>query len=239
MENIKVLIVEDKILIAEGIAATLRSHQLDVAGICATGEEAILHVKHNKPDLVLMDIELGGGIDGIATAKLLQEQHPVPVIYLSDFGDKKTVERAKQTLPANYLTKPFIEADLVRAIEIAFTNANAKNSMSNHSTASRNVFLKDKNVFIKLTCDDILFLEADRAYCKVVTDEKEYVISNSMNHIHEQLNKNDFLRVHRSNIVNLNRVRSIDGNVIGLGTRSVTMSKEYRDDFLSRIKFLR
>jgi DNA-binding LytR/AlgR family response regulator len=239
MENIKVLIVEDKILIAEGIAATLRSHSLDVTGVCTTGEEALTHVKNYKPDLVLMDIELGGAIDGISTAKLLQEIHPVPIIYLSDFGDKKTVERAKQTLPANYLTKPFVDADLVRAIEIAFTNANAKNNSASQPSFKKHVFLKDKNIFIKLACDDILFLEADRAYCKVITGDKEFVLSNSMNHVHEQLNKNDFIRIHRSYIVNLSRVTSINGNVIGFGSRSVTMSKEYRDDFLGRIKFLR
>jgi DNA-binding LytR/AlgR family response regulator len=239
MENIKVLIVEDKILIAEGIAATLRNHSLDVIGICPTGEEALLYIETVKPDLVLMDIELGGALDGISTAKLLQDVHPVPIIYLSDFGDKKTVERAKQTLPANYLTKPFVDADLVRAVEIAFTNSNAKNNVSNKASLKKHVFLKDKELFIKLACDDILLLEADRAYCKVITVDREFVLSNSMNHIHDQLNKNDFIRIHRSHIVNLNRVTSIDGNMIGLGSRSVTMSKEYREDFLSRIKFLR
>lgn len=239
MENIKVLIVEDKMLIAEGIAATLRSHSFEVAGICSNGEEALEQAKDNKPDLVLMDIELKGSMDGISTARLLQDIHPVPVIYLSDFADKKTVDRAKQTLPANYLTKPFVDADLVRAIDIAFTNANAKNSTPTTASLPKHVFLKDKSVFIKLACDDILYLDAGRAYCKVITDDKEYMISTSMNHIHDQLNKNDFVRVHRSHIVNINRVTSIDGNQIGLGAKTVAMSKEYRDDFMSRIKFLR
>jgi len=107
MEQIKVLIVEDKLLIAEDIAAKLRKHNLDVIGIHDRGEDALAGLDEGLPDLILMDINLAGELDGIETARRIQEKHVIPIIYLSDYTDSNTVNRAKQTLPANFLSKPF------------------------------------------------------------------------------------------------------------------------------------
>src|SRR6218665_168381 len=126
MEKIKVLIVEDKLLTAEDIALRLKEHNMEVVGICTSGEQAVEEAISTKPDLILMDVELDGAMDGISAAQVISQQQSVPIIYLSDFTDSRTLDRAKKTLPANYLTKPFNEADLIRAIDLAFSNANAK-----------------------------------------------------------------------------------------------------------------
>jgi DNA-binding LytR/AlgR family response regulator len=238
MTAINVLIVEDKVLIAEDIAARLRKHGLDVAGIYESGEEALEAVKTTRPDLVLMDIELAGAMDGISAAHMLTQEYDIPVIYLSDFADQKTLERAKKTQPANYLTKPFNEADLVRAIDIAFTNANTH--AAKRPGKKDHVFLREDNqVFRRLKLDDILYLQADRAYCSIVTETKEHKFSTSMNHIWEQLGQEDFVRAHRSYVVNLNRIASLDGNVIHFGKKQVQMSDGYREEVLGRLKIIR
>jgi DNA-binding LytR/AlgR family response regulator len=239
MENIKVLIVEDKGLVAESIASVLRNHSLEVVGMCATGEEAIQIVNKSKPDLVLMDIELAGALDGISTAKIIQTDHSIPVIYLTDFTDQKTVDRAKKTLPANYIAKPFHEADLVRAIDIAFHNANATTAVQEKPLLARCVFLRtDTQVYIKLAYQEILYLEADRAYCTIVTDNKNYKLASSMNRVHEQIDNKDFVRVHRSYVVNINRITSLDGNMIKIDGHKVQMSTDLRDELMGRLKFI-
>jgi DNA-binding LytR/AlgR family response regulator len=238
MTAINVLIVEDKVLIAEDIAAKLRTHGLDVAGIYDSGEEALEAVKTVRPDLVLMDIELAGAMDGISAAHVLTQEYDIPVIYLSDFADQKTLERAKKTQPANYLTKPFNDVDLVRAIDIAFTNANTRGAK--RPFKKDHVFLREDNqVFRRLKLDDILYLEADRAYCNIVTEAKAYTFSTSMNHIWEQLGQEDFVRAHRSYVVNLNRITSLDGNMIHLDKKKVQMSDSCREEVLGRLKIIR
>jgi DNA-binding NarL/FixJ family response regulator len=175
MEKIKVLIVEDKLLIAEDIAARLQKHSMEVVAVCNSGEEAIEMTKRKNPDLILMDIELAGAMDGISAAHSILLHHSVPVIYLSDYTDNKTLERAKKTQPANYLTKPFNEADLIRAIDLAFNNA--RHIPSAGSRLSKSIFLRtESQVYIKLDLQEILYLEADRSYCKVITITRTYII---------------------------------------------------------------
>jgi DNA-binding LytR/AlgR family response regulator len=238
MTAINVLIVEDKALIAEDIAAKLRKHGLEVAGMYDSGEEAVEAVKTTRPDLVLMDIELAGAMDGISAAHVLTQEYDIPVIYLSDFADPKTLDRAKKTLPASYLTKPFNEMDLVRAIDIAFTNANTQ--AVRRPLKKDHVFLREDNqVFSRIKIDDILYLEADRAYSRIVTETKDYTFSTNMSDIWEQLGHDDFVRAHRSHVVNLNRITSLDGNVIHLGKKQVQMSSGYREEVLGRLKIIR
>jgi DNA-binding LytR/AlgR family response regulator len=237
---IKVLIVEDKSIIAEDVAVRLRRHGIDVTGICSSGEEAIAFAKVNELDLIIMDIELGGAIDGISAASLILEDQNVSIIYLTEHTDPRTMDRARKTFPANYLTKPFNEDDLVRAVELAFNNAGRITVSDNKNPLSTDIFIKtDAQVFKKLAFDDILCLQAERAYCKVVTAEQEFVLATSMNHIHEQLNNVDFVRVHRSSIVNLKRVTALNGNVIRLGEHEVLMSKEYRENFMKFLKIVK
>jgi CheY-like chemotaxis protein len=83
-----------------------------------SGEQAIASIKQNRPDLIFMDIGLKGEMDGIQTAAQIRAQYSIPVIFLTAFVDEKTLDRAKITLPAGYLTKPFEENDLRIAIEV-------------------------------------------------------------------------------------------------------------------------
>jgi DNA-binding LytR/AlgR family response regulator len=240
MEKIKVLIVEDKLLVAENIASILKKHLLEIAGICDSGEEAIHLVEYKRPDLILMDIELAGALDGISTAKLILDKHLIPVIYLSDYTDQNTVDRAKKTTPANYLSKPFQEMDLIRAIDIAFYNANTAHQIQNKSLLNEHVFLRtDNQSYVKLSYESILYLEADRAYCNIVTEEKNFKMSISMNHIHEQLNNKQFVKVHRSHVINASKISALEGNMIHIGKHKVQMSKEFKECLMDRLKIIK
>ena len=238
MSRIRVLVVEDSALIAEDIAFKLGKHQLDVVEIFDKGEDALEYLKKNEPDLVLLDIKLAGALDGISTGYIIQNAYALPIIYLSDMADAETLHRAKQTRPSNYLTKPFNEADLVRAIELAFSNFSFQRPGPAAPKADH-IFVKSESTFVRVPLSDILFLHADRSYCNIVTAEKTYVQAVSMNHVFEQINHPDFVRIHRSHVVNINKVTAIDGNVVKLGTHSLEMSKSFREELISRLTFLK
>lgn len=240
MAKIKVLVVEDKMLIAEDIASRLAKHAMEVVAVCDHGEEAVKMAEDLMPDLILMDIELAGKMDGIEAATIIQSRQEASIIYLSDFVDAKTVNRAKLTLPDNYLAKPFNEADLVRAIELAFHRTRYPARKHQGPVSRDYVFLRtDSQAFVKIATDDILYLKADRAYCKVITTEATFVLSKSMNQVFEELSNNDFLRVHRSYVINLNKITHLEGNVVSLGTHEVQISKEQREELMSRLKIIK
>jgi len=80
---VKIFIVEDEMIIAANISLQLSNLGYEVTGIAVRGEEAMLHIKENKPDIVLMDIQLKGNLDGIETVQLIQKEYEIPIIYLT------------------------------------------------------------------------------------------------------------------------------------------------------------
>lgn len=239
MSKIRVLVVEDSALIAEDIAYKLSKHHLEVVEIFDKGEDALEYLKKHKPDLVLLDIRLAGALDGISTGYIIQNTYAVPIIYLSDLADADTLHRAKQTRPSNYLTKPFNEADLVRAIDLAFSNFSHQHKSQAPDKKNDHIFIKTENTFTRVALSDILFLHADRSYCNIVTEDQIYVQSLSMNHVFEQINNDDFIRIHRSYVVNVQKVTALDGNMVRVGKHVIEMSKAMREELIGRLTFLK
>ncbi|UCS93916.1 response regulator transcription factor [Echinicola marina] len=120
----RVLIVEDEILIAKDLAYLLEDMGYENSGIANSGERALELFKKNKVDLLLCDININGSMDGIETVKAIQEYKEVPVIYISAFSDPITVNRAIETSPSSFLTKPYNERSVQIAIDLAFANFN-------------------------------------------------------------------------------------------------------------------
>ena len=114
-----VLIVEDDDAIAETLSEALEELEYNVAAAVTNGADAIAHVRENTPDIVLMDIEIMGDIDGVQTTKEILLACDVPVIYLTGWTDDKTLDRVKKTNPYGYIVKPFEVTDLKVAIELA------------------------------------------------------------------------------------------------------------------------
>ncbi len=119
MNPIKILVVEDEIIVAEDIAGRLKKLGYAVTATVASGEEALEKVAENRPDLVLMDIVLKGEMDGVTAAEKIRTRVDVPTVFLTAYADDKTLERAKLTNPFGYIIKPFQQNDLRVAIEIA------------------------------------------------------------------------------------------------------------------------
>lgn len=122
MTDIKVLVIEDEPLIAEDIAACLRRRHYTVCSIVYEPVDVLPALLQCRPDIVLIDINLDGGQEGIDIACFIQQQFNIPFIYLTSYSDRKTLELAKNTEPDGYVVKPFTEAGLSATLEIALHN---------------------------------------------------------------------------------------------------------------------
>lgn len=118
MEQVKILVVEDEVIVARTIANQLNQLGYIVTGTASSGKAAIAKALETKPELVFMDIILKGEMDGITTASYIREHLDIPVIFLTAYGDDNTLQRAKITQPFGYILKPFNSKDLRIAIEI-------------------------------------------------------------------------------------------------------------------------
>lgn len=115
----KILVVEDERIIALNLTENLESLGYAVVGIAASGEKAVEKATQLCPDLVLMDIQLKGNIDGIQAAEKIWETLSIPVIFVTGHSDQSTLERATITAPFGYILKPVKEKELSVAISIA------------------------------------------------------------------------------------------------------------------------
>ncbi len=114
-----ILIVEDENIIALSTQSKLRRSGYDVPKTASTGEQAVELALKIKPSLILMDIQLSGKIDGIEAAERILKYLDIPIIYITAYADKLTMQRAKRTLPYCYIIKPYTETELLANIELA------------------------------------------------------------------------------------------------------------------------
>jgi PAS domain S-box-containing protein len=117
--KVKILVVEDELIIAKGIEKRLKALGYSVTDTVASGDEAVKLALEILPDLVLMDINLQGGMDGVTAAEQIRSQADIPVIFLTAYADSDTLARAKVSEPFGYIVKPFQDITLKSSIEMA------------------------------------------------------------------------------------------------------------------------
>ena len=108
----KILVVEDERIAAEDIAQRIKSIGYRISAIFATGEDALSFIQNTQPDLVLMDVKLKGAIDGIETAKKITAKYDIPIIFLTAYSDKHTIDRIDEAGLHGYISKPVEENEL-------------------------------------------------------------------------------------------------------------------------------
>ena len=131
MSGEQILVVDDDQTTASVMQLYLENFGFVVPDIACTGAEAIEKAKKLKPDLVLMDIRLGKGLDGIDSAEVIMQKLHIPVIYVTAYSDEETLERAQMTNPYGFINKPLRDTDLKTTVRFALdrnkTNPAKKN----------------------------------------------------------------------------------------------------------------
>jgi CheY-like chemotaxis protein len=119
MSKVQILVVEDENIIALDLRIRLKGLGYAVLAVAASGEEAVDKATELDPDLVLMDIRLKGGMDGIEATQIIQARSDVPIVYLTALADEDTLQRAEATGAQGLIRKPFENEELQTAIEAA------------------------------------------------------------------------------------------------------------------------
>ena len=243
-EKFKILIVEDEMLIGANISLQLNELGYEVTGIIPRGEEALEHIENNPPDIMLLDINLKGTLDGIETAVEMQKTRNIPVIYLTANSDDEHFNRAKETKPFGFISKPFKKLDLQRTIELTINQMDTKirndtDSESQNSDSfilSDCIFVRHLNSMVKVDIKDILYIEAERNYCRIFSSSKEYLVVMSLKEMDEKLPHKHFFRIHRSYIINLSQIKEIAATHMVIGNKALPVTKSLREELLKRIQ---
>lgn len=245
MNPVKILIVEDEAIIAMDLQMRLEKDGYDVVGVVDNNEEAVEVFHTTKPDIVLMDINIGGK-DGIETAVALMQIKIIPVIFLTAFGQPEFVDRAKQIKPSAYLVKPYNYDSLRTSIEVALHNfASAVDNKTLIEKGrepilqfSNTFFIKQNYRFVKVEMDELLYVESDNNYISLHTRDQKFVLKLSLNYLAERLQLSFLVRVHRSYMVNLGKIDAFTDDEIRVGTHVIPLGRNYKEQFLKSFNFL-
>ncbi|QWR78099.1 response regulator [Candidatus Magnetomonas plexicatena] len=183
---IRVIIVEDEIIVARDIEMKLKKIGYNVLDIVTTAEEAIQKAGELSPDLMLMDITLEGKMDGIEGAAKIEELYNIPIVYLTAHTDIETLGRARITEPYGYIVKPFAVRDLLVAVSMALYRHRMEARVKVINTILK-VFLKPITFEAKLeqslrlvTSIPRLFLQTMGVIFLALDDSDELVIAASI-----------------------------------------------------------
>ena len=249
MSKINILVVEDESIVSKDIQYSLNKLGYNIVGSSATGEKAIEIAKEEHPDLVLMDIMLKGPMNGIETAEIIKSELSIPVIFLTAYADESTLSKAKITEPYGYIIKPFKEIDLRTSIEMAiYKHAKERelikerdllySIVENKEVSNDFIFVKSNSRLVKLNTSEIFYIEALKDYVVIHTIGTRYTIHSTMKDIESKMGIADFIRVHRSFIVRLDKIATIEFPNLTLENdkKVIPIGGSFRDDLNNRIK---
>ena len=245
MEKInKILIVEDEMIIAANISMQLSNLGYNITGIIPRGEEVLVHIESNLPDIILMDINLKGDLDGVEIATLIQKSYKIPIIFLTANSDEVNFNRAKATNPYGFIAKPFKKLDLQRTIELTIIRIQEEHALENHLEVTPDepfilsdcIFVRSHDKMVKVNITDILYIEAERNYCKIHCKDKEHLLVLTLKDIEEKLSSQHFLRIHRSFIVNISHIDEIATSHVVIAKKAIPLSAELKKQLLLHIQ---
>lgn len=243
---VKILIVEDELIIAEDMRTMLAKMSYDVLGVAMDYHEAIGLLKTTQPDLILLDVNLNGTKDGVDLAHEINQTFKIPFIYTTSYADGATIERAKATHPINYLVKPFKQEQLFTTIEMALHRLASLENTSVASEPESNdtfiikdaLFIKDKFKYTKLNIHEILWIKSDGNYLEIKTLHKDELIRATLSNFIERLNSQVFFKTHKSYIVNLNYMTNLEHNFVTIQQTKIPIAKNYYDVLVQKLNIV-
>jgi DNA-binding LytR/AlgR family response regulator len=243
MSKLKVLIVEDDPMISESLKDILDMLEHEVVGIAENADEAISLCNEKQPEIALLDIQIGGDIDGVDLSQIINSRFDIPLIFTTAFADNTTVSRAKEQGPFGYLVKPYGVKDINAAIEVAMAAYGRlkdaeKKGAGMSKIIDRNIFLKVDYKLVKVKIDDILYVEAKGDYALFKTSEKGYIVHTTMKKVQDRLEDFNFAKVHRSYVVNLAKIVDIEESNLLIDNKVIPISRANKEALIKRLNLL-
>lgn len=234
---IRCLALDDEALALDLLEDNIRKVPfLDLVKKCSSAFEAMEFLKQEHVDLIFLDIQMPD-ISGIQFLKSLTSK---PMVIITTAFEKYAIEGFELDV-IDYLLKPFSFDRFLRSVnkameQIELTSRQSSSELNEENKSARDfIFVKADYKLVKIDFKDILFIEGLKDYIKIHTGEKPIITLMGMKTIEDRLPSNEFVRVHKSFIVALNKIRFIQRNFIQIGEREIPISENYKETLFNII----
>lgn len=227
----KCLVVDDDSISRELICECINeTEDLILSGVCMSAIEAANFLSNNEVDLIFLDVEMPkmSGLD------LLKSLYNRPQVILVTAKEKYAVEAFEYEV-TDYIVKPVNHSRFIKAVQ----KVRGKNTPSKiESVNGGNIFIKVDSELINISTSEILWIEALGDYVNFITPEKKYVVLSTLKNIELKLPQNEFIRVHRSYLVRIDRIKKIAEDIILVENKMIPVSKSFKKELLDRLTTL-
>lgn len=210
----------------------LQTGRLQVTGECKDAIEAHRNITANPPNLVLLDIEMPG-MTGIDLLKIL----PKETLVVLTTSQRQYAVEAFDLNVVDYLVKPVSLPRLMQAID-KVQDLLMRDDTEVTAAADDYLFIRDNNILKKLKLDEILWIEAMGDYVKIRTESQWHIVHSTLKAVEEKINSGRLMRVHRSYIISLDKIDSIEDGAVNIINTPIPVAESYRPKLIQKIKLL-
>ncbi len=244
MKNLNIVIVEEDQKVVENLCGILEYLNHQVVGEASNAADAVTLIEERNPDFVIINICVNDKADGILLGRKIKEDYDIPFIFTSsDVDDTELIQKAIMEKPFGFVLKPYGIKDVDTAIQIAFNQFEELsrlelNLLSKPSKELTHIFLKVNSKLININLQDILWVECRGDYAVFKTENDSFIIHSTMKNIESRLSNSQFLKVHRSFIINLDKIVNIEDSNVLIRDKVIPISRSNKDTLLRSINTL-
>lgn len=222
----KILICEDELIIAEYIKETCLETGFDVCGIAKNKLEALEKIHIDKPDIVLLDINLDERMSGVQIGEYISKNTQQPFIYITAFSDVETLEAAIRTKPQAYLIKPIDKPTLIANLQLALYKLKA-----NPEQNDQFIEVQLESEVVRINVSKLIHVDACGNYCELFSEEPNPRLLRMSMSTMEELLSDTHVRIHKSHIVNPNYIIRSTSLKVNLNENiSLPIGRKFKDN---------
>lgn len=226
----KCIVVDDDELSRNIMEDLIAESELELVQSCSSAMEAFNVLKNNDIDVIFLDVDMPkmSGLD------LMKSLDDLPQVVLITSHSEYALESWEYNV-TDFVVKPISHARFLKALDKVKKNESKPETIDSNS---KTLFIKTDSRLVQVFKDHILYIEALGNYVTVFTENGKYIVLSTMKDLESKLNNPDFSRVHRSFIVRLDKISSIEDNFINVGQKAIPIGKNYKDELMKSLNTL-
>ena len=242
--NPRILIVEDNAAYSEVLKIMLLNIGFNQIEQAFNFQSSLEIAKTFKPEIALLDIELGEQKDGIELANQLNQQSPIPIVFITGNYNIETYDRARMAGPFSFINKDISQLKLKQAIELSILKHNPSSPQFDrqHIEISKPVgddwYVKIGDYLRRIRLSEIDWIEVDGRNSYIVTKDKKYPINITLRELTEKLKGDNFQRIHRNYLINIDKIQFINlkQNEVVINEHKLPIGRSFRNSFMDNIQ---
>lgn len=231
----KCLVVDDEPMARDVLRRYIgKLPALQLAGECSNAIDALMFLQNNNVDLIFLDIRMP---ELLGTELVQSLRNPPKIIFTTAF--KEYALDGFELDAVDYLLKPIRFERFLKSVNKAFPKNNEtlnQTPASSKKNGTDFIYLRIDRKLVKIILSDILYIESAKDYVKVFTKDKYYITRQTISSVEAMLSGNEFVRIHRSFIIAVNKIKSFNNELVEIGNKELPIGKLYRNNFVKMVE---